>query len=127
MYPEDYLYTNEHEWARVEENYCVLGITDFAQTELGEVVYVELPETGQSYDAGDEIGSVESVKAVATVYTPVAGEIIEINEALEHAPELVNEDPHDGGWFVKIRFSSADELKDLMNAEAYGEFVSKSE
>jgi glycine cleavage system H protein len=124
MYPSDYLYSEEHEWLHVEGDVCVLGITEFAQSELGEVVFVELPEVGQSFDADDEIGTVESVKAVAEVFTPVAGEIVEVNSALEDAPELVNENPHDDGWFVKLRLSSAEELKGLMSAEEYGEFVS---
>jgi len=87
------------------------------------VVFVDMPEVGQSFGAGDEIGSVESVKAVAEVYTPVAGEILEINDALEDAPELVNDDPHDDGWFVKLRIANPDELEDLMNAEQYQEFL----
>jgi len=127
MYPSEYLYSKEHEWIRVEEDVCVLGITDFAQKELGEVVFVELPEVGQVFDATDEIGTIESVKAVAEVYTPVAGEIIEINESLADDPELLNEDPHADGWLVKIRFSSAADLKSLMNAEQYSEFASGKE
>lgn len=123
MYPSDYLYSREHEWVRIEDDICVLGITEFAQHELGEVVFVELPEAGQAFDAGDEIGTIESVKAVAEVYTPVAGEIIEINDAVVEDPELLNEDPHHEGWLVKMRFSSADDLKSLMNAEQYEEYV----
>ena len=88
------------------------------------MVFVDLPEAGQTFEAGDEIGTVESVKAVAEVYTPVAGEIVEVNSALEDAPELVNDDPHGDGWFVKLRFSSKDELDGLMNAEKYEDFVS---
>lgn len=123
MYPEDYKYTTEHEWVRVEEDIAVLGVTDFAQKELGEVVFVELPQVGHVYDAGDEIGTIESVKAVAEVFTPIAGEIVEINEALADDPELVNEDPHVDGWLVKIRYSAAADLDTLMDAEAYAEFV----
>ncbi len=122
-YPSDCLYTQEHEWVRVEDDLCVLGITQFAQQELGEVVFVELPEAGQVFDAKDEIGTIESVKAVAEVYTPVAGEVVEINEAVTDDPELLNEDPYGDGWLVKIRFSSADDLKALMTAEQYEEFV----
>jgi glycine cleavage system H protein len=125
MYPSDYLYTRDHEWIRVEDDLCVLGITDFAQQELGEVVFVEMPEVGQVFDAHDELGTIESVKAVAEVFTPVAGEVVEINEALADDPELINDDPHGEGWLVKIRFSSADDLKDLLDAEAYEEFASK--
>ena len=123
MYPTDYLYSREHEWVRVEDDVCVLGITDFAQQELGEVVFVELPEVGQVFDANDEVGTIESVKAVAEVYTPLAGEVLEINDAVVDDPELLNEDPHHEGWLIKIRFSSAADLKSLMNAEAYEEFV----
>ena len=123
MYPSDYLYSKEHEWVRVDEDICVLGITEFAQQELGEVVFVELPEIGQVFDANDEIGTIESVKAVAEVYTPVAGEIVEINDSVVDDPELLNEDPHSEGWLVKLRFSSAADLKSLMKAEQYEEFV----
>jgi glycine cleavage system H protein len=123
MYPTEYLYSKEHEWVRVQDDICVLGITEFAQQELGEVVYVELPEVGQVFDANDEIGTIESVKAVAEVYTPVAGEIVEINDAVVEDPELLNEDPHTEGWLVKIRFSSAADLKSLMSAEEYEEYV----
>lgn len=122
-YPEDLLYTEEHEWVRVEDDVCVVGITQFAQEELGEVVFVELPEVGQVFDAGDEIGTIESVKAVAEVYTPVAGEIVEVNEAVSEEPELINEDPHHDGWLIKVRFSSADDLKKLMKAEQYAAYT----
>ena len=127
MYPEGYLYSREHEWVRVEGDVCVLGITEFAQRELGEVVFVELPETGQVFNSADELGTIESVKAVAEIYSPVAGEVVEINEAVIEDPELLNEDPHGEGWLVRIRFSSASDLKALMNAEAYEEFVKSGE
>jgi len=127
MYPSEYLYSREHEWVRVEGEIAVLGITEFAQKELGEVVFVELPDTGQVFDSGDELGTIESVKAVAEVYTPVAGEIIEVNDALVDDPELLNEDPHGEGWLVRLRFSSAADLKTLMNAEQYEEFVKSGE
>ena len=126
-YPNEYLYSREHEWVRVDDDVCVLGITEYAQAELGEVVFVELPEVGQVFDTGDELGTIESVKAVAEVYTPVAGEVIEVNEAVSDDPELLNEDPHGEGWLIKIRFSSASDLKDLMNAEQYEEFVQSGE
>jgi len=122
-YPKDLRYTQEHEWVRVEDDVCVVGITHFAQEELGEVVFVELPETGQVFDAHDEIGTIESVKAVAEVYTPVAGEIVETNEILIDTPETLNDDPHAEGWLVKVRFSSAADLDELMDAEAYEEYV----
>ena len=123
MYPTEYMYSKEHEWIRVDNDICILGITEFAQQELGEVVFVELPEVGQVFDANDEIGTIESVKAVAEVYTPVAGEIIEINDGVVDDPELLNEDPHAEGWLVKVRFSSAADLKSLMSSEQYEEYV----
>jgi glycine cleavage system H protein len=127
MYPSEYLYSREHEWVRVDDDVCVLGITEHAQKELGEVVFVELPEIGQVFDAGDELGTIESVKAVAEVFTPVAGEVIEVNEAVSDDPELLNEDPHGEGWLIKIRFSSASDLKELMNAEKYEEYAKSGE
>jgi glycine cleavage system H protein len=127
MYPTEYLYSKEHEWIRVEDDVCVLGITEFAQQELGEVVFVELPEPGMVFNTDDEIGTIESVKAVAEVYTPVAGEIVEVNDSVVDDPELLNEEPHAEGWLVKIRFSSAADLKSLMNAEQYEEYVKSGE
>jgi glycine cleavage system H protein len=127
MYPTDLLYTKEHEWIRVDDDVCVLGITEYAQQELGEVVFVELPEVGQVFDANDEIGTIESVKAVAEIFTPVAGEILEVNETVSDDPELLNDDPHGEGWLVKIRFSSAADLKELMDAEKYAAYVESGE
>ena len=123
MYPANYLYSRDHEWIRVDDDVCTLGITHFAQQELGEVVFVELPEVGEVFDTSEEIGTIESVKAVAEVYTPVAGEIIEVNPALADDPELLNDDPHADGWLVKLKFSTADDLKNLMSAERYEEFL----
>ena len=127
MYPSDYLYSREHEWVRVMDDVCVLGITEFAQQELGEVVFVELPEVGQVFNAQDELGTIESVKAVAEVYSPVAGEVVEINDSVIDDPEMLNDDPHGEGWLVKLRFSSADDLKSLMSAEQYEEYVKSGE
>ena len=123
MYPSDCRYTREHEWVRIEGDTCTLGITDFAQKELGEVVYVELPEVGHLFDAHDELGTIESVKAVAEVYTPVAGEIVEINESLKDDPQLVNEDPHADGWLVKIKYSDSSDFDELMDVEEYVAFT----
>lgn len=123
MYPSEFLYSKQHEWIHVDGDVAVLGITEFAQSELGEVVYFEAPETGQSFDADDEIGSIESVKAVSEIFTPVSGEILEVNEALEDTPEIVNDDPHGNGWLLKIRVTEPDELEDLMSAEQYQAFV----
>lgn len=127
MYPENYLYTKEHEWVQVDDDVCLMGITEFAQKELGEVVFVELPEIGQVFDANDEIGTIESVKAVAEVYTPVAGEVVEVNEMLLDDPDLLNDDPHEEGWLVKVRFSTEGDLDGLMNAEEYEEYVNSEE
>jgi len=123
MYPSDCLYTKEHEWVRVDGETAVVGITEFAQSELGDVVFVELPEAGQAFGAHDEIGTIESVKAVAEVFTPVSGEILEANEALNDEPETLNTDPHGTGWLVKVKISDSGDLEGLMTAEQYGEFV----
>lgn len=122
-YPKDYLYSQEHEWLRVGEESATLGITDFAQSELGDVVFVELPETGEVFAAGDEIGTIESVKAVAEIYTPVAGEVLEVNGTLADHPEKVNEDPHGDGWLVRLKMSHPDDTSSLMSAEEYRRFA----
>lgn len=122
MFPTDRLYSKDHEWIQIEGDVATLGITEYAQEELGEVVFVELPEVGQSYDAGEEIGTIESVKAVAEVYTPATGEILEVNEALENEPELVNNGPHDNGWLVKLKLS-AGAPEGLMDSAGYEAFV----
>lgn len=127
MYPNEYLYSRDHEWVRVEGDVAVLGITEFAQQELGEVVFVDLPEVGQACSPGDEIGTIESVKAVGVIYTPVAGEIIEVNDTTADEPELLNDDPHNEGWLVKIRMSNASDLKSLMKADQYEEYIKSGE
>jgi len=127
MYPETLRYSKDHEWVRVEGDVCVIGITHYAQDELGEVVFVEVPEPGQEFDAQEEIGTIESVKAVAEVFTPVTGEIVEANEALAETPELINKDPHGEGWLVKIRFSSQGEMEELMDSAAYEKFLEDGE
>ena len=123
MYPKEFKYSKDHEWLLVEGGVATVGVTQFAQEELGEVVFVEVPDVGQSFAAHDEIGSVESVKAVAEVYTPVSGEVVEVNEALADRPELINEDPHGEGWIVKFRLSDEAELEELMSADDYAAFV----
>ena len=127
MYPSDYLYSKEHEWIKVDGDIATVGITDFAQQELGEVVYFEAPEVGQSFAKDDEIGSIESVKAVSSIYTPVAGEIVEVNEAIDDSPEIVNDDPHGDAWLVKIRLSSPDDTAGLMSAEQYQAFLAEAQ
>ncbi len=123
MYPTDRLYSRDHEWIRIEGDVGTVGITTFAQDELGEVVYVELPEVGQSYDTGEEIGTIESVKAVAEVYTPVSGEVIAANEVLDSEPDLINSSPHDDGWLFKIRLEGEADLDSLMDAGGYQRFL----
>ncbi len=123
MYPKEYRYSKEHEWVEIQDDVCVVGITEFAQEELGEVVFVELPEVGQVFDAHDEIGTIESVKAVAEVFTPVAGEIVDVNDELVDNPDILNDDPHRDGWLVKVRHSSTSDLDGLMDADAYREFI----
>ena len=127
MYPDTLRYSKDHEWVRVEGDVCVIGITHYAQDELGEVVFVEVPEPGQEFDAQEEIGTIESVKAVAEVFTPVTGEIVEANEALADSPELINQDPHGEGWLVKVRFSSQGDLDGLMDSAAYEKFLEDGE
>ena len=116
-------YSEEHEWIRVEDGEGVIGITDYAQDQLSDVVYVELPEVGDTFEQGDIFATVESVKAASDVYMPVGGEILAINEDLEDSPELVNQDPFGAAWLVRIAISDATELDDLMDAEAYQAFI----
>ncbi len=123
MYSEENLYTKDHEWIQVEADVAIVGITDYAQKELGDVVYVDLPEVGDTFDASEPFGSVESVKAVSEIFSPVSGEILEVNAKLEDNPELVNESPHDKAWMIKIRISNPEELKEMLSAEEYEEYI----
>ena len=118
--PGDLQYTKSHEWVRREEGTATIGITDHAQDELGDVVFVELPEKGTSFSAGDSFGTVESVKAVSDLYAPVGGEVVEVNETLNDSPELINEEPYGGGWMIRLRIS---EDGDLLSAEEYEKLV----
>lgn len=122
--PADLRYTENHEWVRVEDDVATIGITAFAQNELGEVVYVELPEVGETFEAGDAFGSIESVKAAEDVFTPVGGEVVEVNEDLADAPEKVNEEPYGDGWLLRVKMSDVSEVDGLLDAEKYGELVS---
>ena len=117
------MYNEDHEWIRVEGDEGVVGISDYAQDQLSDVVYVELPEVGDEFEQGDVFSVVESVKAASDVYIPVGGEILEINEELEDSPELVNQDPFGAAWFVRIAIADPEELEDLMDAESYQAFV----
>ncbi len=126
MYPQHYRFTKEHEWVYVEGDVAVIGITDYAQRELGDVVYVELPEVGQELTAGKVLGSVESVKAVSDVYSPVSGEVVEVNTALHQAPEKINQDPHGEAWLVKVRLRDPAELDRLMTASEYEAYIAQA-
>jgi glycine cleavage system H protein len=121
--PEDYYYTKEHEWAQVDENIVTVGITEFAQTQLGEVVYVDLPEEGQKVTQGTSFGVVESVKAVSDLYCPVSGTVIEVNTALMDDPASLNDDPINNGWLVRIEMDSEKELANLMRAPDYKKLI----
>jgi glycine cleavage system H protein len=122
-YPENLHYTKEHEWVRVEGDIGVVGITDHAQKELGDIVYVDLPKVGAGAEKGKTVGSVESVKAVSDIYAPVSGEVVEVNGALATAPEKLNEDPHGEAWLVKIKLSNPEEIKQLLNSADYQKYV----
>lgn len=119
MYPENFRYTKEHEWVKVEGDTGTIGITDHAQKELGDIVYVDLPKAGTVVEKGKTVGSVESVKAVSDIYSPVSGEVIASNELLATSPEKLNEDPHGAAWLVKIKLSATGETNDLMTAAQY--------
>ena len=123
MYPENFRYTKEHEWVSVEGDIGTVGITDHAQHELGDIVYVDLPKVGAAVTQGGTLGSVESVKAVSDIYSPVSGEIAEINKALADKPERLNEDPHGDAWLVKIRLTAPDEVKQLLSTADYQSYI----
>lgn len=123
MYPENFRYTKEHEWVSVEGVAGTVGITDHAQSELGDIVYVDLPKVGSHIDQGKSLGSVESVKAVSDIYSPISGDVIEINSDLADHPEKLNSDPHDAAWLVKIRLSDPNEVKGLMSSTEYEAYV----
>ena len=123
MYPTDRSYSKDHEWITVEGDHAVVGITDFAQQELGDIVYVELPKIGAEVKAGDVLGTIESVKAVSEIYSPLSGTVTAINSELDAQPELVNSDPHGGGWYCKIELSDPAQLEALMDSAAYEEFA----
>lgn len=125
--PEDLKYTREHEWVSVSGSVATVGITDHAQEQLGDVVYVELPAVGDRVEKSDAFGVVESTKAVSDVYAPVSGEVTEVNDDLPDSPELVNEDPYGDGWMVKIAISDPSELDELMTADEYREFIESAE
>ncbi len=122
MYPEDYKYTNEHEWVSVAGGHGRIGVTDYAQKQLGDIVYLELPDVGKAFKKGDVIGTIESVKAVSEIFAPVSGEVIEVNKALAEHPEGVNHDPH-GSWMVAVKLSNPSETASLLTAAQYTELA----
>jgi len=121
--PSDLKYSREHEWIRVEGNLATIGITDYAQEELGDIVNVELPDEGDEIHKDEAFGAVESVKASSEVFSPVSGKIVEVNEPLLDAPEMINEDPYDEGWMVKVELTDSSELDELMDAAAYELYI----
>ena len=124
---EELKYTKDHEWISVEGDTATVGITDYAQHSLGDVVYVELPDVGDSFGSHDAFGSVESVKAVSEIFMPIGGEILEINEELNDTPEAVNDDPYGDAWFVKVKMDDPGEVEDLLSSEEYKEFLESEE
>ncbi len=124
-HPSDRKYSNEHEWVVVDGDVATVGISEFAQHQLGEVVYVDLPSAGDNVAAGETFGEIESVKSVSELYAPVSGEIVAVNDALGDTPETVNADPHGEGWMVKIKLADAAQYDDLMSAEDYDDFVTE--
>ncbi|MCK4501548.1 MAG: glycine cleavage system protein GcvH [Desulfuromonadales bacterium] len=122
-FPEELKYTEEHEWIMIEGDIATIGITDFAQEQLGDIVFVELPEVGDILEAGKNLGVVESVKAVSDVYAPLSGEVVEINEELPDEPETLNNSPYESGWMIKIKVADSAALDNLLDVAAYQEFV----
>ena len=121
--PQELKYTKDHEWVRVEGDYVVIGVTDFAQKELGDIVYVDVDTEGDTVEKDEVFGSVEAVKTVSDLFMPITGEVVEFNEALEDAPELVNNDPYGDGWMIKVTISDAKELESLLTADQYKDLV----
>ena len=122
-FPAGLKYTKEHEWVLLEDDIASVGITEYAQEELGDIVYVELPEAGEKITKDDPFGSVESVKAVSDLYAPVSGTVVEVNDSIPDSPEIVNEDPYGDGWMIKVEMSDKEELKDLLSPEEYAEYL----
>jgi glycine cleavage system H protein len=121
--PEGLKYSKEHEWVLVESDVAIIGITEYAQDELGDIVYVELPQVGEKISKDDPFGSVESVKAVSDIFAPISGSVLEVNDTLPDSPETINEDPYGDGWMIKVQMTDKDELKDLMSSEDYTEYI----
>lgn len=126
-FPDDLKYTKDHEWIRVDANIATIGITDYAQHSLGDIVYLELPNEGEIFSKGDTIGVVESVKAVSDIFTPMSGEVTEVNDPLKESPETLNEDCYGEGWLYRIQVNAIEELDDLMDHNQYGAFVKEEQ
>jgi glycine cleavage system H protein len=124
-FPEHLKYTKDHEWIRVEGNIGTVGITEYAQSELGDVVFVELPVVGKKVEFGQSFGTVEAVKAVSDLYSPATGEVTEVNKEIQDSPELVNKEPYERGWMIKIKLANTDEIKNLLDVEAYKKLIAK--
>ena len=124
-FPENLKYTKDHEWIRIEGGIGTVGITDYAQGELGDVVFVELPAIGKKVEFGQTFGTVEAVKAVSDLYSPVTGEVTDINKEIQDSPELVNKEPYERGWMIKIKLANIDEVKNLLDVEAYKKLIAK--
>ena len=123
-HPDNLMYTSEHEWVKIEDNIATVGITDFAQGELGDIIFLEFPDVDEAFKEGDVFGTIEAVKTVSDLFAPLSGKVLSINEAIENAPDLVNSDPYNKGWLIKIFPSKYEEKKDLMSANEYKNFIS---
>lgn len=123
MLPKDLKYTSEHEWVKIENDKVIVGITDYAQKELGDVVFVDLPATGEKVKIKEAMATIESIKAVSEIFAPLSGEVMEVNDNLEHSPELVNQDPYGKGWIVVIEPEDLKEIEELLTPDAYGELI----
>jgi glycine cleavage system H protein len=124
-FPEQLKYTKDHEWVRIDGNVGTIGITEYAQGELGDIVFVELPSVGKGVESGQTFGTVEAVKAVSDLYSPVTGTVKDINKEIQDSPELVNKEPYERGWMIKVTLSNPDELKNLLDVEAYKKLIAK--
>ena len=124
MVPEKLKFTKEHEWVKKQESEIIIGITDYAQSELGDIVFVELPNIGDNFNQNDTLGTIEAVKTVADIFSPVSGSIVEVNNEIEDNPEYVNSDPYNKGWLVKIRIEDESCLESLLNSQEYSEMIS---
>ena len=120
---ENFLFTKEHEWVSIDDDMAIIGITDFAQNELGDIIFIELPEIGDKFEANDVFGTIEAVKTVADLYMPLSGEIIEINEQIDDNPECVNNSPYDKGWIIKININDSKEINNLLTHQKYKEMI----